>query len=100
VYLQHVHLYNDYPKESCLIPYALSILSILESLIAFSVNLNNDDVFSGASMSVSNDSDDNSSSPNLGLIIGLSVGGALLLSAIFYFIRFKSTSTGINYLHA
>jgi len=63
-------------------------------------NLNNDDVFSGASMSVSNDSDDNSSSPNLGLIIGLSVGGALLLSAIFYFIRFKSTSTGINYLHA
>jgi hypothetical protein len=75
--------------------------TITDSDVTDFANLQNDDVFLNASMSVSDDSDDKSSSPYLGLIIGLSVGGALLLSAIFYFIwkRWYSSATGINYLH-
>ena len=82
--------------------YATVVYTVLDSDETDFDNLQSDDVFSGASMSVSNDSDDDSSSPNLGLIIGLSVGGALLLSAIFYFIRtrYYNPSAGINYLHA
>jgi hypothetical protein len=49
-------------------------------------------------MSVSDDSENDSSSPNLGLIIGLSVGGAFILSVIIYFIRtrYYNPSSGIH----
>lgn len=49
-------------------------------------NLKDDDVFFGASMSVGDDNNDEPSSSNLGLIIGLSVGGGVFLSVIAFII--------------